>query len=201
MWRWANGEIVPKLLRLTEQRCAPGYLHRLLRSEDTREVDFALNHVLEHHSSNDQFADDVFHILQTGERKHVALAIEFLGKAIKDTRRLHDRLVESCCRMNRNDSPMVLDYFAALPDLPEETLEGLTGVLDRLPYFQVHLILRMLDQREFFSAKAEADITSLLDSENFFIARRASEHLLRHELSDTTRRKLAAFREQNRDRL
>ena len=201
MWRWANGEIVPKLQALTAQRCTPAYLRHLLHSKDRREVDFALKYILQHHASDEQFADDVLHVLETSDREHVSLSLEFLHRAMKDRRRLHGRLIESYCRMSSNYSPLVMDYFSAQKDLPAETLEGLTAVLDRLPYFQIHLILRMLDQRAFFSGQVESDVARLLDNKDFFIARRASEHLMKHQLGAETKRKLDAFRQQYRQRL
>lgn len=201
MWRWANGEIVQKLQGLTEQRCAPGYLRQLLQSKDRREVDFALRHVVRHLPADEQFVDDVFPILETGDREHVSLALTFLHGTAQDRRRLHERLIESYCRSSGNYRPMILDYFAAQPDLPAETLEGLTGVLDQLPFFQVHLILRLLDAKGFFSARVEADVAGLLDHREFFIARRASEYLIKQPLATDTKRKLDAFREQHRQRL
>ena len=50
LWRWANGEIVEKLRQLTTRRCTPGYLQQLLRSDDRRHVDFALQHVVQQHA-------------------------------------------------------------------------------------------------------------------------------------------------------
>jgi len=98
-------------------------------------------------------------------------------------------------------SPLILDYFAAQPELPWATLEGLTTHLDRLPYFQVHLILRLLEERKFFSKKTESDVVRLLNGDDFFIARRASEHLLNQDLSGEVKEKVHAFRQRNRDRL
>ncbi len=201
MWRWANGEIVPKLQRLTEQRCTPDYLRHLLQSNDRRAVDFALKHILKHRPSDEQFADDVFHVLETGDREHVSLSLQFLDRAVTDKRRLHDRLIACYCRLNSNYSTLVLDYFSTQPDLPAETLEGLTGILNQLPYFQIHLILRLLEKREFFSARVESNVAALLDSPDFFIARRASEHLLKQQLGSETQRKLDAFRQRYRQRL
>ena len=83
----------------------------------------------------------------------------------------------------------------------DRNLEGLSGQLGRLPYFPVHLILRLLEEHEFFSEKTEADVSRLLESDNFFVARRASEFLLKQELGTQAQSKLDAFREQNRDRL
>jgi hypothetical protein len=182
MWRWANGEIIPKLRSITEQSCTPAYLKCLLGSQDRRAVDFALKYVLQQYPSDEQFVDDVFHVLQASDREHVVLSLRFLSGAVQDPAQLHARLIESCCRMKSIYCPMVLAHLAAEPDLPATTLEGLTGQLDRLPYFPVHLILRLLEQQKFFSEKTEADISRLLDSDNFFVARRASEFLLKQEL-------------------
>jgi hypothetical protein len=201
MWRWANGEIVPKLRRITEQSCTPAYLQHLLSSQDRRSVDFALKYAVERHSADEQLADSVFHVLETGDREHVALSLRFLSSAVKDKTQLHARLIDSCCRMKSIYCPMVLTHLAAEPDLPATTLDGLTEQLDRLPYFPVHLILRLLEEREFFSEKTESDVSRLLGSDNFFVARRASEFLLKQPLSRETRSKVNAFRERNRDRL
>lgn len=201
MWRWANGEIVKKLQDLTAQRCTPAYLHKLLQSADRRAVDFSLQHILRHCPTDEQFATDVAHSLETGDREHVALSLQFLHRAVSDNRRLHQRLIESYCRMNSNYSPLILDYLSAQRELPAETLEGLSGILHQLPYFQIHLILRLLDARAFFSPRVEAAVAGLLDHPDFFIARRASEHLLKQQLSSETRQKLDEFRRKYRDRL
>ena len=201
MWRWANGEIVQKLRHITEQSCTPRYLDQLLGSEDRRDVDFALKYVTEHHPSDEQFLERVFHILENGDREHVTLSLRFLSGAMQDKKKLHTRLIDSCCRMKSMYSPMVLGHFADQPDLPPETLEGLTGRLDRLPYFQIHLILRLLEERKFFSETTESNIAQLLSNDDFFKARRAYEHLTKQDLSSETESKVNAFREQNRDRL
>ena len=96
---------------------------------------------------------------------------------------------------------MVLAHFAYQPDLPPTTLEGLTGRLDGLPYFQIHLILRLLEERKYFSGTTESSISQLLSNEDFFKARRAYEYLSKQDLSGETASKVSAFREQNRDRL
>ncbi len=201
MWRWANGEIVQKLRGLTEQSCTPGYLEHLLRGEDGRCVEFALKYVIEHHPSDVQFLDSVFHALEHGDGEHVSLALGLLNEAVKDKNTLHARLIESCRRMKSAYCPMVLAYFAAEADLPPTTLERLSGPLDRLAYFPVHLTLRLLQQRKFFSEKTESDVSRLLDSDDFFIARRACEYLMKQDVGNETKSKIDAFREQNRDRL
>ena len=201
MWHWANGQIVPKLQELTERRVTPDYLRRLLRSEDRREVDFALRYLQKHPGSDEFMVEEIFLVLERSDREHVALSLDLLDRAVGDRRQLHDRLIDAFARMSTNYSPMILDYFSTQAELPAETLEGLAAVLKNVPYFQVHLTLRLLDSKQFFSEKVEAGIASLLDHENFFIARRASEHLAEQTLSEAVQRRLEAFRQQHRSRL
>ncbi len=201
MWRWANGKIVPKLCHLTEQSCTPAYLKQLLYSQDRRYVDFALNYAIAHHPADAQFLEDVFCVLERGDREHVVLSLRFLKGFMKDKEPLHARLIESYGRMKSMSSPLILDFLAAERDLPRTTLEGLTGHLDRLPYFQVNQILRLLEQRNFFTKKTESDVVRLLDGNDFFVARRACEHLQKQNLGSETQEKINAFRQRYRDRL
>ena len=201
LWHWANGEIVPKLRGITKQNCTPAYLNHLLVGEDLRCADFALDYVMQQHPSDPRFVQSVFHILENGERDQITRSLEFLSHAISDKRRLHARLIESCCQMRSADCPMILQELAAEPDLPATTIEGLTGRLSQLPYFPIHLILRMLEERTFASEQTISDVAALLESDDFFIARRACEHLVKQDLDADTGNKVNAFRERNRSRL
>ena len=201
LWHWANGEIVEKLRGITRQHCTPAYLNHLLVSKDRRFSDFSLAYVMKQHPSDPQFVDGVFHIIENGEPDQIARALEFVSRAMSDTQKLHDRLIESCCRMRPADCPMILYKLAVEPNLPAATLESLTSRLAQLPYFPVHLVLRILEEREFASEKTISNVAALLDSENFFIARRAYEHLAEQELDADTRKKVSVFRDQNQRRL
>jgi hypothetical protein len=201
LWRWANGEIVPKLRKITEQSCTPEYLKHLLAAEDRRHVDFALSYVIEHHPSDTLFVKDVVRILENGEREQITQTLAFLEKAIPDKQKLHAQLIDSCVRMRAADSPIILQRLAREPNLPPATLEALTGHLSKLPYFPIHLILRMLEQRKFTSEKTIANVAALLDGDDFFVARRAYEHLAQQKLSASMQAKIDGFREKNHDRL
>lgn len=201
MWHWANGQMVQKLCQLTEQSCTPPYLKHLLRSADRTCVDFALKYVANHHPSDAQFRDEVLHVLEIGDREHITMSLRFLKNAVGNKEELYAHLIRSASHMSRVHSPVVLDFLAGERDLPRATLEQLTSYLDQLPYFQIHLILRMLERRKHCSAKTESDVAKLLTREDFFIARRASEFLANQKLSGETARKVQDFRARNRDRL
>jgi hypothetical protein len=156
---------------------------------------------LREHSSGDQFVANVFRVLETGDGEHVDLALSYLGRAAEDRAQLHRRLIESCCRMNTIHCPKVLGFLAADPELSAETLEQLTEPLDRLPYFPIHLILRLLQERQFFTPRTESNISQLLASDNFFVARRACEYLANQQLSPAVQRQVDAFRAQHQGRL
>ena len=200
MWRWANGDIVGELRRLTEKRCTAGYLNGLLHSDDRRRVDFALKYVFQHHGADTRFLDNAFHVLEGGDREHVLLALIFVSNTMTDRQQLHARLIASLFRMRSHRMPMVLELLRTEPNLPVTTLEGLTARIDDLPFYPVHLVLRMLEDRKYFSKRVEIDLCRLLDSENLFIARLASKYLLQQELSEEADRKLKAFRESSKSR-
>ena len=201
LWHWANGAIVPHLRAATVRQATPRFIRQLLRSEHQREVGFALRYLLDPHRGDGQLVDDVFHAMEnTRHLEYVSLALDFVVGAVRDERRLHDRLIASFGRLDDHTSRPLLEYFAARPDLPAETLEGLSAMLERLPYFQVHRILLLLEERE-CPAKVEANVARLLDHENFFIARRAYRHLREQPVGDRTMQKLDAFGERHRHRL
>ena len=201
LWHWANGEIVAKLRAITEQRCTPEYLKHLLASDDRRHVDYALGYVIEHHPGDAQYVDDVVRILENGERDQIPQTLVFLQTAIPDKQKRYAQLIGSCTRMPSADCPLVLQKLADDPSLSPATLEALTGQMSQLPYFPIHLILRMLEQRKFVSDKTIDNVAGLLDGDDFFVARRAYEHLSNQQLSPELQGKLDAFREKNHDRL
>jgi hypothetical protein len=201
MWRWANGEMVQELRRLTEKQFTPRYLNRILRSDDRRHVDYALKYVVKHHGSDERYLESVFYILENGDREHVSLSLRFVSGVLTDKEVLHKRLIESFCRMSSLYNPMILERLSAESELPATTLEALTARLDGLPYFQVHLVLRMIEKKKFWSKQVESDLSQLLDNDNFFIARRVNEFLLKQELGEEAAQKLKTFREYNKNRL
>lgn len=201
LWHWANGAMSQKLGQLTAQSSTPPFLKHLLRSADRTCVDFALQFLSDHHPADAQFMDDVLHVVETGDREHITLALRFLKNAVANKEVLHARLIRAASRVSPMYSPVILDFLAGEPDLPPATLEELTNSLEQLPYFQIHLILRILEQRRFCSAKTEADVSRLLAEDDFFIARRAYGFLSKQKLSPETGRKVQEFLARNRDRM
>jgi hypothetical protein len=111
MWHWANGQIVPKLQELTERRVTPDYLRRLMRSEDRREVDFALRYLQKHPGLDESLVEELFLVLERGDREHVALSLDLLepnGGRSTATARSADRRVCSDEHQLQPDDPGLL---------------------------------------------------------------------------------------------
>ncbi len=201
LWQWTNGPICDALRAETTKECTPDYLSHLLRHPDLDYVEFALEHVIKHAIRDERLVDAALQVLERGERSHVTLALQFLNNAIPRPAQRHARLVDCFSRMPQDRSPILLEYLASEQKLAEETLENLSGLLGQLPYYQVHLILNLLEKPGCATEVALDNVAGLLNSKNFFIARRAYEYLVKQNLRDELDRKVSDFQEKNQDRL
>jgi len=203
LWHYVNGEIVPQLRDITRKSASPAYVRRLFASPNPGKIDFALDLVETDQAGSAQFAGEVLHVVQTGTAHQVERAVRLLDRMTGDKQALYRNLIDSMPRMHPNQMPLVIDFLASQPDLPEETLEHLTRPLDQMPYYPVHLALECLEKRRFFSARTEQDVARLLDHKEFFIARRADEFLSEHqpELAAGTIAAMQAFRNRHPGRI
>ena len=201
LWRYANGEVVPQLMRRTEQSCTPEFLCRLLEAPDRQAARFGLQYVLKHHPADGRYLEAVLRAIEQGDPETIGLGLRFVSGAVPDRERRQASLVATFGRMKSRHSPLLLAYLSTERELSPATLEGLAARLGPLEYYQVHLTLSLLEQRGFSSPEAEAAVAQLLEGRDFFIARRAYEHLTRQAPGEATARNLEAFRERYRDRL
>ena len=201
LWWWANGDIVPILRRLTLRHMDEGYLKFLLISGKQVYVSFALKYLKENCVENEAFVDAVLNLMRNTVRENFTLALAYLTEAVEDHSQLHQRLIKASVQMRVSHSPLILDYLDNQEKLSADTLEMLAGALDRFGYYQVHLILRLLEKHQWFTKKTESHIAGLLSSEDFFIARRAYTYLQQHDISARTRAELDAFEKQHGERL
>lgn len=201
LWRYANGEVVPQLVRQTERSCTPEYLRRLLQAPDLQVARFGLQYVLKAHPGDGQYVEPVLRAIEQGDPKTIALGLRFLGTAEPDRERRHAGLVATFARTPGRHRPLVLEHLAGERELSAATLEGLAAGLGALEYYHAHLVLSLLEQRGFCSPPTEAAVAQLLEGKDFFVARRAYEHLAKQATGAATATRLAAFRTRHSDRL
>ena len=201
LWKYANTEIVAILQTMTESHCTPDYLYHLLDSKDWRKIEFALEYCLKQESVPEQYIDKVVEILPTAGIDHIELAIEYLRQASPDQSTCYRKLIGALGALDEYNAALVIELLESDQELDDNILVDLTFRLKEQSYYPVHLALRLVENRGFFSNEVEENVAKLLQAKDFFIARRANDFLSRQKLSPSTQRKLQAFREKNADRL
>jgi hypothetical protein len=201
LWHWANGDVVEHIRRLTAARCSPPFIERLLKSDDQEHARFALKVIVDRQPQDPQFADAVYGAIDREDHETLLLAIRYLKGAVKEPATLHAHLLKLFHRAQRQIRSDLLDFFRSEAVLEPSVLEGLTEAIDRVPYVELHAILRLLESHRFHGPTTDARIAALLDHENFFIARRAYYYLREQETNGDVRQKLATFYQQHRDRI
>lgn len=201
LWKYANTEIVPILQAMTESRCSPEYLQHLLDSKDWRKIEFAIHHLLEQKPVTTQYLDDVATLLPSADIDHIELAMEYIQLASPDKNTGYRKLIGALGTLDEYNAGLVIGLLESDEQLEEEILEELSSSLEQQNYYPIHLALRLVKSRKFFSREVEANLVKLLQSKDFFIARRASEFLSGQKLSASAKEALEAFRRTHADRL
>jgi hypothetical protein len=201
LWKYANTEIVPKLQALTESQCSAEYLDHLLDTKDWRKIKFTLDYLLKQKPIPDQYLDQVAGLLPTADIDHVELAIEYIRQASPDKNTGYRKLISILAELEEYSASLVIELLESEAQLDQGVLEELTSSLSQQNYYPIHLALRLVESRNVFSKKIETNVVTLLHSKDFFIARRASEFLLKKKLSTSAKEDLQSFKEKHADRL
>ena len=201
LWQYANTDIVAMLRMMTESDCTAEYLSHLLDSKDWRKTEFALNYLLKQDPVPDLYLDKVAKRLPSAGMDDVELAIQYIRQASPDKNTGYRKLLGAQAALSEYSASLVIELLESDKKLDQEILEELTSTLEKQGYYPIHLALSLVESRNVFSRKIEADIVKLLKAKDFFIARRASEFLSKQKLSASAREALEAFRSQHADRL
>ena len=201
LWKYANTELVTIMQEMTKSRISPKFLQHLLDSKNWQKIEFVLNHLLEQKPVAPQYIDKVAEVMPTAGIDHIELAIEYLQQASPDKNTCYRKLISALPELNGYNSALVIELLESEEQLENGILEQLAANIGNQEYYLIHLALRLIEGREFFSNAIEADIVKLLEIEDFFIARRASDFLSNQKLSASAKEKLDAFRVKHADRL
>ena len=201
LWKYANTEIVPILCNATEAHCTPAYIEYMLDSKDWRNIQFVLKYLLKQDTVPSRYTSRVAQTLPTADMDQFELALQYLKRAINDRGRFYRQLIKTLPSLREYNAAMVIDQLALEEKLQNETLVYLTHHLDKASFYPIHLALRLIERRKFFSGDVERNVAKLLNNKDFFIARRASEFLAKQKLSPQTEQLLRSFRDKYADRL
>jgi len=201
LWQYANTEIAPILQATTEAHCTPAYIQHMLESNDWRNIAFVLNYLLKQDTISSDYTMQVVQAMPTADNDQIELALQYLERAVVDKNEFHRLLIMTLPSLEENHAVRTIERLASDEALENEILVHLTGQFGKLTYYPIHLSLRLIEEQGCFSSDVEANVAELLDSKNFFVARRASEFLTTQTLTPETEQKLESFRAQYAERL
>ncbi|MEM9400020.1 MAG: hypothetical protein AAF984_07400 [Verrucomicrobiota bacterium] len=201
LWKYANTEIVPILRNTTELAITPKYIEQMLDSDDWRKIEFVMNYLIELDATPSQYKNKVLQIITTAKMDQIELALACLEEVINDKNKFYKELIGVLSSLENYSAALVIEQMASDENLDHQVVDYLTNYLYELSFYPIQLSFRLIEQRDFFSKDVEKNVTKLLEHEDFFTARRASEFLAMHELSPQTEKKLQSFRDKFADRL
>ena len=201
LWKYANTELVTIMQEMTKSRISPKFLEHLLDSKNWQKIEFVLNHLLEQKPVAPQYIDKVVEIMPTAGIDHIELAIEYLQQASPDKSAFYQKLIGALVKLDEYGAAMVIELLQSDDQLEDKIIEEFASSLVSQQYYPIHLGLRLIENREYFSKSVETDIVKLLHNQDFFIARRASDFLSNQQLSESAKEELESFKVKHADRL
>jgi len=190
LWKYANTELVTIMQDITKSRISPKFLKHLLDSNNWQKIEFVLNHLLEQKPVAPQYIDKVAEVMPTAGIDHIELAIEYLQQASPDKSSCYQKLIGTLVKLDEYGAAMVIELLHSDDQLEDKIIEEFASSLVSQQYYPIHLGLRLIESREYFSKSVETDIVKLLHNHDFFIARRASDFLSNQQLSASAKEEL-----------
>jgi hypothetical protein len=202
LWHWANGEAAGAIVQLTHGNCSKALLLRLLRGGRTHEVLFAIAHLGEHRIFDRDAVEAVTAAMRDGETDRMDAGTDYLRDALPDPAAFYAHLGRLFGDGARQAQIHLLTLLAKEKELPEALYEQLGAQIPRFgEYFELHLLLQLMEKRQYVSERILVHVAALLEHKNFFMARRAYWFLQKQKLPPDLQRKVKAFEEKNADRL
>ena len=132
---------------------------------------------------------------------HIELAIEYLQQASPDKSAFYQKLIGALVKLDEYAAAIVIELLQSDDQLEDKIIEEFASSLVSQQYYPIHLGLRLIENREYFSKSVETEIVKLLDHQDFFIARRVSDFLSNQQLSESAKEELESFKVKYADRL
>jgi len=195
LWHWANGEVCATARELTHQRCDVEMLRDFLGRAEPHYVRFALEHLRLHKFFSLEFVSAVVEVCSQGDTARIDAGLAYLRAALPADGFYAKRamLFVECDGHNRIHLLQLLDA--------EKKVSG--GQLDRWSkglestdtYYELHLFLNLAEKHKHVSPQMLSQVSRFLESDNFFIARRAYRYLEKQTLDEPLKLRVEAFRE------
>ncbi|MCP4784702.1 MAG: hypothetical protein GY878_14200 [Fuerstiella sp.] len=195
LWHWANGEIVETERELTHLSCSEELLHHFLLSDKPRFVLFALEHLKGHKLSSPSLIKAVNKVMRSDDLDWIKPCLSYLKRAMPETQ-YYDNLAAMFDESNSKCRVHLLGILEPEKELPGRLFDEMSVAFPSMStYYELHLLLRLVRKHEHVSQRILTQLVPLLESENFFIARKTFWYLEDQTVDEQIKKQMQAFRD------
>jgi hypothetical protein len=196
LWHWANGEVAAAAREQTHRQCGEAMLLRFLASDQPHYALFALEHLRVHNLISPAARQAVKRAMAAGGQERIDLGLAYLRAAAPGREAFYVDVADVLGEGSGDARAHLLSRLAAEAPLPGAFFDAASGGLPLWAgYYEVHLFLQLAERSGSTSPALLGQAAKLLDSSDFFIARRAYGYLNGQPERDTVMRsRLDAFR-------
>ena len=203
LWHWSHGEVQNVIRDMTIQATDKQDLLRCLQSNIEKYVLFALEQFREQNLFDPDIIVAVVQVMRHGDEKLTDPALKYLAKASVETgddslfRSSEDELLAA----NPRKRVQLLETLRETKqDFPPGYLGRFSSWLPRADsYYEVHLLLTLLEREKTPPEEAIREAMSLLQSDQALVVRRSYRYLKAQKLNPSQQKQLDAFEKENPD--
>lgn len=195
LWHWANGEVSAAARELTHQSCSEEMLRHFLFSDKSHYVLFALEHLQRHKLFTPSLVKAVIDVCSSGDQDRIDRGLAYLRAALPDDDAFYDKLGALFRKSGDQGRIHLLGVLDAEKTISGAQLDILSsGLKNTDTYYELHLFLNLVEKHKHVSQQILTQVSRFLESENFFIARRAYWYLEKQTLNGALAQRVDAFR-------
>ncbi len=203
MWHWANGDTANQIRAYTQTHCADAWLIDLLRSEDHEEVEFALETLTQRQVSTPASQTAAVDSAKVCTDHGFSTLVTYLEQATNsdDTRyAAYSTLLYTSS--SRRQSHILERLLGQRQSPPLEFFQDVSKYLTKLnTFYDLQLILALADKHDIQSHELNTSVASILQHDNFFMARRAHTFLKQRSLKNDITNDVLQFEQKHKDQL
>ena len=201
LWHWANGTIQDTIQHITAKTTSKEVLLTFLTDKDKRFKPFALIQFRQQKIYEQSVIQSIIEHANHFEPATTKLMLQYLKGAPSTLFYAH--LKQLFSQGNKQQQNL---YLKALLDKNQHLNKAyLTQINHYIPqlssYQNINLLITFLDNRQIVDSQINEQLMSLLDNENFIIARRVYWYLVEAELTSKQHRKVQKFGKKYKEKL
>lgn len=202
LWHWANGEAVDTIRKITTASLDAATAVQLLTSGDNEAVLFAVKAIKSTGQHDRELVSAVRQLLPGATGDLLASSLRYLQSATNGSPEFYRQAGALFVTRDLRERYTMLDFIESQAKIPQEFFPPIINDLPRMAeYYEVHRVLDLVERHEYNSGDANSKAAQLLNSKNFFVARRAFWFLEKRQISDNEKKAVMAFKQQHSDRL